>query len=371
MRYYIIAGEASGDLHAANLVRAIQQKDPDAQFRGFGGDGMREAGVDIVRHYKDTAYMGFLEVLLHLRKILRNIRYCKQDILSFRPDVLILVDYPGFNLRIAPFAHEHGIKVAYYISPQLWAWKSGRVEIIKKSVDKMFVILPFEETFYQKYHYPVQFVGHPLLDALEANTQQENFLRRNGLENTPFIAVLPGSRKQEISVKLPIMLSMVQHFPDFHFVVACAPGMDRSFYDQFATGDRIHYIHGVTYDILRNAHSALVTSGTATLETALFRVPEIVCYKGSAISYFIAKRLVHIKYISLVNLIADEPVVPELIQHDLNESNLHNHLQRLISDESYRSEMLRNFDALRSKLGGPGASERTASAIIHWIGARG
>jgi lipid-A-disaccharide synthase len=367
VRYYIIAGEASGDLHGANLVRAIAAIDPQAAFRGFGGDAMKSAGVDVVTHYRDTAYMGFIEVLMHLRKILNNISSCKKDIADWKPDAVILVDYPGFNLRIAPFVHALGIKVFYYISPQLWAWKSSRVKIIKQFVDRLFVILPFEEAFYKQYDYPVSFVGHPLLDAIAIDKGDSNFKVAQHLGDQPVIAVLPGSRKQEISVKLPVMLEMADHYPDHMFVVACAPGMEISFYKQFSTAKNIRYIAGSTYDILRIASAALVTSGTATLETALFRVPQIVCYKGSAISYHIAKRLVKIKYISLVNLIADKPVVPELIQHDFNHATLHAHLNTLLKDNAYRNEMLAHYDELQMKLGGIGASKRAASEMIHLL----
>ncbi len=363
MRYYIIAGEASGDLHAANLVKAIKERDANATCRGIGGDGMQAAGVELVRHYRDTAYMGFLEVVLHLRKILSHIRFCKNDIREWKPDVVILVDYPGFNLRIAPFAHDLGIKVCYYISPQLWAWKSSRVEIIKKYVDKLLVILPFEEQFYAKYDYPVTFVGHPLLDAITQFRENTGFLTAHGLDDKPYIAVLPGSRKQEIRVKLLIMLSVVDAFPDHQFVVACAPGLDTAFYTQFGTHPRVQFIKGATYDILQHAHAALVTSGTATLETALFRIPQIVCYKGSAISYQIAKRLVHIRFISLVNLIADKAVVPELIQHALTTSNVQEHLQKLIRDTEDRRVMLEEYNLLAKTLGGAGASARAAQEI--------
>ncbi len=364
MRYYIIAGEASGDLHAANLVKEIQALDPQAELRGIGGDGMRLAGVDLVRHYRDTAYMGFLEVLLHLRKILAHIRFCKNDIAQWKPDVLILVDYPGFNLRIAPFAHDLGIQVSYYISPQLWAWKSSRVEIIKKYVHQLLVILPFEEKFYAQYQYPVTFVGHPLLDAIHQFKPDETFLQTHQLNNQKYIAILPGSRKQEIRVKLPIMLSVIDAFPEYAFVVACAPGLDPEFYKQFSGNHRVQYIQGATYQILQHAHAALVTSGTATLETALFRVPQIVCYKGSAISYHIAKRLVHIKYISLVNLIADKEVVPELIQHALTRDNLISHMQQLMQASDERKTMLQEYNLLAQHLGGPGASKRAAQEII-------
>lgn len=364
MRYYIIAGEASGDLHAANLVKEIKALDPQAELRGIGGDGMQLVGVELVRHYRDTAYMGFLEVILHLRKILAHIRFCKQDIAQWKPDVLILVDYPGFNLRIAPFAHAMGIQVSYYISPQLWAWKSSRVEIIKKYVHQLLVILPFEEKFYAQYQYPVTFVGHPLLDAIHQFTPDDAFLAKHQLRDKKYIAILPGSRKQEIRVKLPIMLSVMDAFPEYTFVVACAPGLDLDFYKEYAKTQRVQFIQGATYQILQHAHAALVTSGTATLETALFRVPQIVCYKGSAISYHIAKRLVHIKYISLVNLIADKEVVPELIQHALTHDNLVKQLSVLVQDTEERKLMLQEYAHLAEILGGPGASKRAAMEVI-------
>ena len=367
MRYYIIAGEASGDMHAANLVKAILRQDPQAQFKGIGGDQMRTAGVHLSRHYRDTAYMGFVEVFMHLRAILGHIQFCKKDIADWHPNVVILVDYPGFNLRIAPFAKHLGCKVCYYISPQLWAWKSGRVEIIRKYVDKMLVILPFEEAFYQQHQYPVTFVGHPLLDAIDAYQADPDFLVRNNLKAKPYIALLPGSRKQEIAVKLPVMLSMVPHFPEYDFVVACAPGQEMSYYRQFARNKNVYFISGATYDILKHAHSALVTSGTATLETALFRVPQIVCYKGNPISYWIAKRLVHIKYISLVNLIADKSIVPELIQHDFNKITLLKHMQQTLNNVHYRTEIQRAYTILHDQLGGSGASARAAREIHEWM----
>ena len=367
MRYYIIAGEASGDLHASNLIEEIRLLDKNAEFRGFGGDKMKEQGVHLFKHYKETAYMGFIEVALHLRAILNNIELCKKDITAFQPDCVILVDYPGFNLRIAPFAKKAGFKVLYYISPQLWAWKSSRAEILKKYVDKLYVILPFEKEFYKKFNYEVEYVGHPLLDEISDKIKDPLFYKKNALTFDPIIAVLSGSRKQEIAVKLPIMLSMAKQFPKFQFVVACAPGIDKNFYTQFVREHNVHYLLNQTYDILQHSEAALVTSGTATLETALFNVPQIVCYKGSVISYAIAKQLIKVKYISLVNLIAGKAVVPELIQFKLNEKNLRIHFERLVYNDEYRSTMREEYQILKDKLGNAGASERTAKLIYQFL----
>lgn len=367
MKYYIIAGEASGDLHGANLVEAIRQLDNNAQFRGFGGDKMFDAGVDLFRHYKDTAYMGFVEVLMHLRAILKNIEECKKDILTYKPDAVVLVDYPGFNLRIAPFAKKSGLKVFYYISPQLWAWKSGRVEIIKKSVDQLFAILPFEKEWYKQHDYDVTYVGHPLLDEIAKEQKPDDFYQKNNLNSKPIVAILPGSRKQEIAIKLPVMLSMAKYYPDLQFVVACAPGIDQAYYEQFTRAQNVSYCVNQTYAILMHSKAALVTSGTATLETALFNVPQIVCYKGSAISYQIAKRLIKVKYISLVNLIADAPIVPELIQQEFNEANLKAHFERLIYNNDYRQKMRAEYQEVRNILGGEGASRLTAREILFSI----
>lgn len=368
MRYYIIAGEASGDLHASHLVAEIKQRDPDAEFRGLGGDKMKAEGVSLLKHYSETAYMGFTEVIVHLRAILKNIENCKKDIESWRTDAVILVDYPGFNLRIAPFAKQLGIDVIYYISPQLWAWKSSRVEIIKKYVDHMYVILPFEKEFYQKYNYEVEYHGHPLFDEIRHKEKDPEFLKRNHLSADPIVGILPGSRKQEISVKLPVMLKMAKQFPGFQFVVGCAPGIERNFYDRFETAQNIFYLSGQTYDILQHSSAALVTSGTATLETALFHVPQIVCYKGSAISYLIARRLIKVKYISLVNLIMNKEVVPELIQFDFNEENLKAALERLLFNDSYRTAIKDDYTLLKEKLGEDGASGRVAASIMNHLG---
>lgn len=364
MKYYIIAGEASGDLHASNLMKELRVLDSNADFRCWGGDLMKQQGAVLAKHYRDLAFMGFLEVVMNLKTILKNINFCKQDILFFSPDILILVDYPGFNLRIASFAKQHGVKVFYYISPQVWAWKQSRVHSIKKIVDKMFVILPFEKEFYQGFNYEVDFVGHPLLDAVEYYKQRNSPLSIQ--TEKPIIALLPGSRKQEIKTILPIMLSMVKKHPNYTFVIAGAPSQEKTFYTQFIGSEDVKIVFNETYQLLNRASAAIVTSGTATLETALFNVPEVVCYKGNAISYTIARQLVKIKYISLVNLIMDKEIVTELIQNELTEQNLHHEVGKLLNDKN-RAEILRNYAALKEKLGGAGASQKTARLMLEYL----
>jgi len=369
MKYYIIAGEASGDLHASNLMKALQKKDAEADFRFWGGDLMSQSSANgtLVKHYRELAFMGFIEVIANLRTILNNIKFCKKDILRYQPDVLILVDYPGFNMRIATFAKQKGIKVHYYISPQIWAWKESRIKKIKRDVDQMYVILPFEKDFYEKKHqYPVHFVGHPLLDAIADRKQvNENVFRKeHSLNDKRIIALLPGSRKQEIKKMLSVMLKMIDKFSDYQFVIAGAPSQDYSFYQTFIKNTSVKFISNKTHDLLSISYAALVTSGTATLETALFKVPEVVCYKGSAISYQIGKRLVDLKYISLVNLILDKEVVTELIQYDFNEKKLEQELTKIL-DEQHREELFMNYFDLEKKLGGKGASEKTASLIVN------
>lgn len=367
MKYYIIAGEASGDLHGSNLIKALKKEDPSAEIRCWGGDLMEKAGGVLVKHYRDLAFMGFVEVLMNLSTILKNIKFCKQDIEKFHPDVIIFIDYPGFNMRIATWAKQKGIPTHYYISPQIWAWKENRIKAIKRDVDKMYVILPFEKDFYEKKHnFPVEFVGHPLIDAIHnrKTITKEDFIRENALEDKPIIALLPGSRKQEISKMLEIMLSVSDDFSDYQFVIAGAPSQEYSFYQTFLKKKNVHFVANKTYDLLSHSHAALVTSGTATLETALFKVPEVVCYKGNRISYEIAKRIITLKYISLVNLIMDKEVVKELIQNELNTKNLKSELQKIL-DPTYRQKLLQEYDVLEQKLGGDGASQKTAKLIVN------
>lgn len=367
MKYYIIAGEASGDLHASNLIKYLKRKDQQAEIRAWGGDLMKAQGAHIIKHYRDLAFMGFVEVLMNLRTILGNISFCKKDILQFQPDTIILVDYPGFNLRIAEWAHQKGIKIVYYISPQIWAWKKNRVHKIKKYVDEMIVILPFEEDFYAKYNYQVSYVGHPLLDALpKANEESVEIRKKLGLDEKPVIALLPGSRKQEVKKMLRIMLTQVKIFPDYQFVVAGAPSLEESFYKEIIGNKNIKIIQNQTHSLLQISHAALVTSGTATLETALIGIPEVVCYKSSRISFEIAKRIVDIKFISLVNLIMDREVVKELIQQELNEKMLEVELSKIL-DGSERAKMLQSFVELKEKLGAGGASERAAEIVYKSI----
>ena len=366
MKYYIISGEASGDLHASNLMKSLKVEDSHAEFRFWGGDLMEAVGGTLVKHYRDLAFMGFAEVVMNLRTILSNIKYCKKDLLEYAPDVLILVDYPGFNLRIAEFAKNNGITVHYYISPQIWAWKENRISKIKRDVDQMYVILPFEKEFYEdKHNFPVHFVGHPLLDAI-ANRKPINpakFSKDNGLNEKPIIALLPGSRKQEITKMLSVMLQMAPKFPDHQFVIAGAPSQELSFYKTFLKDENVAIVENKTYDLLSVSSAALVTSGTATLETALFKIPEVVCYKGNEISYQIGKRLVNVKYISLVNLILDKEVVTELIQDEFNETNLENELFKIL-DHKEREIMFDHYYQLEQILGGKGASDNTAKLII-------
>lgn len=368
MKYYFIAGEASGDLHGSNLIKAIQQKDGAANCRIWGGDLMEAAGGTLVKHYRDLAFMGFVEVVKNLRTILGNIKFCKKDILAFQPDVLVLIDYPGFNLRIAKWAKKQGIRVVYYISPQIWAWNSRRVHGIKKSVDKMLVILPFEKDFYAGYDMAVDFVGHPLLDAIRERSVSLDFRLKNQLNTKPIIALLPGSRRQEISRMLNEMLQVIPAFPEYQFVIAAAPAIPLDFYDSILkkaniSSSDVSIVSDQTYDVLQHATAALVTSGTATLETAMFKVPQVVCYKGSPISYAIARQLVNVSYISLVNLIMDKMVVKELIQQDFSKKHLEEELRAILSG-SKRTEMLKNYDMLIEKLGAHGASEKAADLVV-------
>jgi lipid-A-disaccharide synthase len=366
MRYYLIAGEASGDLHGSNLIKALKDQDPGATFRCWGGDLMAAAGAVLVKHYKALAFMGFVEVIRNLPTILRNLRMCKEDVLAYKPDALILIDYPGFNLRIARWAHEQGIKVIYYISPQVWAWKESRVRGIKENVDKMLVILPFEKEFYRKWGYAVEYVGHPLVEVVEAARRDTP----HATETKPVVALLPGSRAQEVALKLPVMLEVSKSFPDVQFVVAQAPSLDDAYYAPLLQGyPDVQTVRGHTYSLLLRARAALVTSGTATLETALFGVPEVVCYKGSQISYEIAKRLIKVPYISLVNLIMDKPVVKELIQGEMNVENVRGELAKLLNDGAYRSRIMDDYAALKGILQqGGDASANAAGSIVGFLG---
>jgi len=366
MKYYIIAGEASGDLHGSNLMKALYKEDSNAEIRFWGGDLMQNVGGTLVKHYRELSFMGFIEVVFNLKTILNNIKICKKDIQEFQPDVLIFIDYPGFNMRISKWVKELGMKTHYYISPQIWAWKENRITDIKRDVDKMYVILPFEKDFYEKkHHYPVEFVGHPLIDAIQNRTivDEVSFRKEHNLDEKPIIALLPGSRKQEITKMLSVMLSVVNDFPDYQFVIAGAPSQEYSFYAPFLKTKNSHFISNKTYDLLSISTAALVTSGTATLETALFKVPEVVCYKGSWASYQIAKRIVTLKYISLVNLIMDKEVVTELIQDNCTSKNIKTELQKLL-EPNYRKQVLENYNALEMQLGGSGASEKTAKLIV-------
>jgi lipid-A-disaccharide synthase len=364
MKYYIIAGEASGDLHGSNLIREIKARDAAAEIRCWGGDLMEAAGATLVKHYRDLAFMGFVEVVANLRTILRNLDFCKQDIRQFQPDLLIYIDYPGFNLRVADWAKREGFHNVYYISPQVWAWKENRVKTIKTAIDKMLVILPFELDFYRKWKYPVSYVGHPLAEVIEKYKQDNASLQRN----PKLIALLPGSRKQEILKKLPVMLSVTPSFPDYEFVVAKAPGVSDDFYAPLlAKFPNVRTTSNATYAVLMQAEAALVTSGTATLETALFGVPEVVCYKGNKISYLIAKRLIKVKYISLVNLIMDRLVVKELIQDDMNTQNLVQELKNLLHNQEYRNRITGDYDQLRQLLlQGGNASAKAAEEIVSY-----
>ncbi len=375
MKYYIIAGEASGDLHGSNLIKSLKKQDKQAVIRAWGGDMMAEAGAELRKHYRDLAFMGFLEVVKNLRTILRNIDFCKKDILDFQPDVIIFIDYPGFNLRIAKWAKQENFKTFYYISPQIWAWHTSRVHGIKATVDRMFCILPFEKAFYKQYNFDVDFVGHPLLDVI-ADAEKislYDFKKQNGLDNRPIIALLPGSRRQEIEKMLSIMLTVQPYFLDYQLVIAAASAQNLNFYDTFLKNtdgtsrisrEGVKIIQNQTYSLLQHATAALVKSGTSTLETAMFGVPEVVCYKGSKLSFAIAKRVIKVKYISLVNLIADREIVKELIQDDLNTENLVRELQSAIDNQAV---IKKDYDLLRGMLGNAGASEKTAALMFEYL----
>ena len=382
MKYYIIAGEASGDLHGSNLIKALKIEDKAADIKAWGGDMMQAAGADIRKHYRDLAFMGFLEVVKNLKTILHNIAFCKKDILAFQPDVVLFIDYPGFNLRIAKWAKKQGFKTFYYISPQIWAWHTSRVHGIKATIDRMFCILPFEKDFYKQYDYDVDYVGHPLLDVIHPVAANLFADVRSANKFAVTIALLPGSRKQEIEIMLPLMLSVVPYFPDYQFVIAAASSQALDFYENIvkkalytdlsrdnrvggvSTDFKVKIVQNDTYNLLKTATAALVKSGTSTLETALFGVPQVVCYKGSNLSYQIARRVVTVKYISLVNLIADKMIVKELIQNDLNTENLKRELAQAIENQEI---IKKDYKILRGVLGNAGASEKVAQLIIKYL----
>ena len=366
MRYYIIAGEASGDLHGSNLVKEIKKLDGQANIRCWGGDMMEQAGAVLVKHYRDLAFMGFIEVIRNLPVILKNLKFCKEDILQFQPDVLVLIDYPGFNLRIAAWAKPQGIKIVYYISPQVWAWKENRVKKIKLFVDKMLVILPFEKEFYKKWDYEVAYVGHPLIEVIE---NAQSAIPAKNFSDKPIIALLPGSRQQEILKKLPVMLEVSKYFPEYQFIVAKAPGQEHGFYESLLKPySNVSSVRNETYSLLMQSKAALVTSGTATLETALFGVPEVVCYKANNVSYQIAKRLIKVKYISLVNLIMDKLVVKELIQDELNPENLRRELNEILTNSTRIAQLQQDYHDLKQQLNEGGyASANAAKSIVDFI----
>lgn len=371
MKYYIIAGEASGDLHASNLMKELALLDPQAQFRCWGGDLMQAAGGELVKHYSSLAFMGFTEVLLNLRTILSNLAFCKKDIETYNPDVLILVDYPGFNLRVAKFAHQKGFKVFYYISPQIWAWKQSRVHDIKRFVDRMFVILPFEKDFYARHGMEVDFVGHPLHDAIAGDKTlaiaADDFKEKHQFGDKPVVALLPGSRKQEIERVLPVMLSVIPDFNDFQFVVAGVSSVGDGFYDKFQLAGNVKIVFDTTRVLLRNSEAALVTSGTATLESAMLGIPEVVCYKGGQLSYLIARQLIKIPFISLVNLIAGREIVKELIQDELNRASLSRELSRILPGQDGRKIMLGDYTEMNKMLGAELASQKTAGLMMKYL----
>jgi len=383
MKYYIIAGEASGDLLGSYLMKSIKNKDAQADFRCWGGDLMETQGGDLIKHYKELAFMGFWEVAANFRTILKNIKICKIDILLYEPDVIVLIDYPGFNLRIAEFAKEQNIRVVYYVSPQIWAWKKNRVHKIIRDVDTMITILPFEKEFYAKYNYEAHYVGHPLLDVIhsemaveaepEPNTvskpnmyDYQSFKANYHLDDRPIIAVLPGSRSQELRKMLPIMVQIVEQFPEYQFVMSKVKWQPLSLYQSYTKDKQLTLVEGNTYALLHHAKAAIVTSGTATLETALWNVPQVVCYKGSRLSYLIAKSLVgkHLKYISLVNLILDKPAVTELIQYDCNLKRLKTELEKIICNKEIVAEMKNDYQQLQHILGDSGASDKAAKLIV-------
>ncbi len=374
MKYFLIAGEASGDLHASNLMAALKRHDTEAQFRYFGGDLMARQGGTLIKHYREMAFMGFIPVLMNLRTILGNMRRCEEEIRAYRPDVVILVDYPGFNLKIARYVKSKlGVPVYYYISPKIWAWKQYRIRDIRRYVDRMFCILPFETDFYRKLNYAVDYVGNPSVDSVSAylaKPEETDFRKHHGLDNRPILAILAGSRRQEIRDNLPMMLQLAARYPDFQPIIAGAPGIEPEYYRQYLGNSDAHILFGETYEILRNSYAALVTSGTATLETALFRVPQVVCYYVAAgrLASYIFRHFFHIRYISLVNLIGGREIVQELFGARFTEQEIDAELRRILLDREYRQAMLNGYDEVIARLGKPGAAEKAAEGILKALG---
>jgi lipid-A-disaccharide synthase len=368
MKYYIIAGEASGDLHGSNLIKGLKKADKDARFRIWGGDLMEKEVGTLVRNYRELAFMGYVEVIRNIRTIKQHLDYCKRDILEYSPDLVILIDYPGFNLKIARFAKEHGLKVFYYISPKVWAWKEKRVKKIKQYVDRMFSILPFEIDYYKGFDYPVEYEGNPVVDAVaqaeEEMGDRNDFLGRNGLPEKPIIALVPGSRRQEIRYNLPVMLELIALYPDHQFLITCSQMIDRHEYEKYTGSYDVHLLYDQTYPVMKFAEAAIVTSGTATLEAALFKVPQVVCYFGNPLGMIIAYFLVHIKYISLVNLILDKEVVKELVQYKITRDSLKRELDKILFDDEHRKMLEKDYHELQSRVGHPGVSDRVANRMI-------
>lgn len=363
MKYYIIAGEPSGDLHGSRLVKALKSEDPEADILAWGGDKMQREGAVVVKHIRDLAIMGIVQVIKRLPEISRNFNYCHQNILDFKPDAIILIDYSGFNLRVAKWSKKHGFKVFYYISPQVWATRSGRVKKIKKYVDRMFCILPFEKDFYHKFGYNADYVGHPLLDIVDEAASEGTFCENLSIQK-PIVALLPGSRKQEVKTILRAMLSVVPDFPDYQFIIAGAPTLTEAFYQPFLKDNpNVNLVQGQTYPLLSLAHAALVTSGTATLETALFKVPQVVCYKTGPLFYWIVRQIIKIPFISLVNIIMGKKIVEELIQGDLNKERIKTELLKIL-DPVHRSILLQDYEQLRLMLGEKGAADRAGKMIV-------
>ncbi len=371
MKYYIIAGEASGDLHGANLIKGIRTNDPEAQIRAWGGDLMQENGADLVRHYKETAVMGYMSVIKSLGKIRKNLKHCKQDILDYNPHVVIFIDYPGFNLRIAKFAKKNGYRTFYYIAPKIWAWKTYRIKTIKKYIDRLYSILPFEVDFYKDYNYPIEYVGNPLLDAIEAQLNRgellDDFLNRHNLPHKPIIGLLPGSRRQEIKGLLPMMLRLKSHFPQYQFLISAAPGINTDYYEQFMDKDQNNaLIHGDTYQMVKHADACVVASGTAALETALIGTPQVAVYKvgGGIFAHAIGRLVIKVKWATLVNLIMQKEIIKELLQKDFTFSKLKKELTAILPNGTKRAQLLKHYQELYTKMGNTGASARAAESMV-------